>query len=149
VLPDDECDLRRRVLVRPLRLPPVPRSDRDAVLEEAVPHTVHGDAEVLADLLQGQSGLVLGPGLIEAAGAYRLPNGNYVTKSTASPPDMRGRRIRIVHWADPDVDKLTRALLAIITEQTARAEPSHSVRGLSLAPARWSEPETGFGQSSP
>jgi hypothetical protein len=52
-------------------------------------------------------------------GAYRLPSGNYVTKPVAGPSDKRDRRIRIIaaHRAEPDADKLARALASIIAEQ--------------------------------
>lgn len=47
-------------------------------------------------------------------GAYRLPNGNYVTESVG-PPDKDGRRLKFValHRAQPDVHLLSRALMHV------------------------------------
>lgn len=51
-------------------------------------------------------------------GSYPLPDGTYVTESIG-PPDRRGRRLRIraVHHAEPDADKVARALIAWVIER--------------------------------
>jgi len=58
-------------------------------------------------------------------GAYRLPNGNYITESRH---DVGGRRItiRAVHRDPPDYEKLAEALLWL-AEDLARREKN---RGL-------------------
>lgn len=59
-------------------------------------------------------------------GAYRLPDGNYVTTGPWGQPDKKGRRIRVtaVHRAEPDVRLLARALLEVAKQEHAKRSDS-------------------------
>lgn len=61
-------------------------------------------------------------------GAYRLPDGNYVTVGNWSEPDHCGRRIRItaVHTDPPNIEKLARAFLMIAEEMNEREKKGRS-----------------------
>lgn len=52
-------------------------------------------------------------------GAYRLPNGDYVVTGPWGPPSKRGRHIRVraVHRAEPDAEKVAAAVLAVVTQE--------------------------------
>ncbi len=54
--------------------------------------------------------------------AYRLPTGGYVTESTYHTVDARSGKPRVIkviahHYAQPDVDQVARALLAIVLDE--------------------------------
>ena len=57
-------------------------------------------------------------------GAYRLPTGGYVRSGPTTAPNKQGRRFRIVavHRDEPDVDKITRAMLDIIVDEQQRGQ---------------------------
>jgi len=61
-------------------------------------------------------------------GAYRLPNGNYVTEHVGPYYDtQRGPerlRLRAVHIDPPNVEKLAQAFMAIAVEEAKRKKDS-------------------------
>jgi hypothetical protein len=65
-------------------------------------------------------------------GAYRLPNGNIMTPPTVGPPDKRGRRIvmRGELRAEPDLDKLVKALIEVARQQVLGDEAAPDDEGV-------------------
>ncbi len=59
-------------------------------------------------------------------GAYRLPTGGYVTKSSGHTQSGRKITIRVVHNDPPDCERLARAFLALAEYQLAWRQPGET-----------------------